>query len=430
MNRPPVTVVMPFAGTREQAAAALIALSALSVAPGDELIFADNSGVAAPADGVILVAATGERSPARARNAGAERAANDWILFLDADVRAPADLLDRFFATPIADDVGALTGSVLAAAPGGGLAERYGASRGFLRQEAHLAHPFMPRAAAANLLVRRVAFEQVGGFLEGVRAAEDTDFSWRLQRAGWRLAGRPEAAVDHQYRTSLRALRRQWRGYAAGRAWLSRRYDGFEPEPALRRGMRRALARARRRSAAAQPEARAPRSAPDAGPLERASFAVLDAVLGVEELAGLTLSNRPARPRVREPVRVVLVAERFPAVGDPLVALATQLAGARVEAGSRPPLVDRDAARRLWIDYREDDGRVNRAVSLARLLMRHPARCAADLFGRSPGDPGLAVLAPAVTRLRRDRDARLHALGPRTAAATRLARLAGRPLEG
>jgi hypothetical protein len=126
----------------------------------------------------------------------------------------------------------------------------------------------------------------------------------------------------------------------------------------------------------------------------------------------------------------VLVAERFPALGDPLVALATQLAGARVEAGSRPPMVDRDAARRLRIDYREDDGLVDRAVSLVGLLMRHPARCARDLFGRSPGDPGLAVLAPAVARLRRDRDARLHVLGPRTPAATRLARLTGRPLEG
>ena len=94
----------------------------------------------------------------------------------------------------------------------------------------------MPRAVAANLLVRRAAFEAVGGFYEGVRAAEDTDFSWRLQRAGWRLEGRREATVEHRYRTTVRALRRQWRGYAAGRAWLGRRYDGFAPEPALDAG--------------------------------------------------------------------------------------------------------------------------------------------------------------------------------------------------
>src|SRR5207249_2467918 len=115
----------------------------------------------------------------------------------------------------------------------GTLAARYAESRNFLGQEAHLAHPFRPRAAAANLLVRREAFEQVGGFYEGVRAGEDTDFCWRLQDASWSLELRPEARVEHRYRASLGELRRQWRGYAAGRAWLARRYDGFEPEPAV-----------------------------------------------------------------------------------------------------------------------------------------------------------------------------------------------------
>ena len=115
-----------------------------------------------------------------------------------------------------------------------GFAARYGAHKNFLDAGAHLAHPFMPRAAAANLLVRRAAFDAVGGFFEGLRAAEDTDFSWRLQRAGWTLVGRPAAAVEHRYRDSLPALRRQWRGYAAGRAWLGRRYDGFEPRAGAR----------------------------------------------------------------------------------------------------------------------------------------------------------------------------------------------------
>ena len=189
-----------------------------------------------------MVAVTGEQSPSHARNVGAERAVRDWVLFLDADCRAPADLLERFFADAVADDVGALAGAVVPAPGGTGLAVRYGAAKSFLDQDAHLAHGYMPRAAAANLLVRREAFEAIGGFYEGVRAAEDTDFSWRLQRAGWRLEGRREAAVEHRYRTTVRALRRQWRGYAAGRAWLGRRYEGFTPEPALRRAAGRVAA--------------------------------------------------------------------------------------------------------------------------------------------------------------------------------------------
>ena len=279
---------------------------------------------------------------------------------------------------------------------------------------------------AANLLVRRVAFEQVGGFFEGVRAAEDTDFSWRLQLAGWELQGRPQAAVTHRYRTTVRALRRQWRGYAAGRAWLARRYEGFEPQPALARAAGRVLHR-QSPAAPARPGRDASPS-PDGG-AGRAHLA-LDALLGVEELAGFALSNRPRR-HDGGPTAVVLVTDRFPAPGDPLADYALTLAGARVEATARPDAVARSVARQLTIDYREDDGVVARAIGLARLLNRHPVRCAADLWRRSPGSPGLAAIAPAVIRLQRDADARVHTLGgeaSRTVAA-RLAALAGRELD-
>jgi hypothetical protein len=435
---------MPFAGSRAEADTALRALRALHTAPGDELLLADNSGVAPADDRVTVVPATGEQSPSHARNAGAERARRDWILFLDADCSAPADLLDLFFRIPVDDDVGALAGAVVPAAGGSGVAVRYGAAKSFLDQGVHLAHPYMPRAVAANLLVRRAAFEAIGGFYEGVRAAEDTDFSWRLQRAGWRLEGRPTAAVEHRYRTTVRDLRRQWRGYAAGRAWLARRYDGFTPEPGLARAGRRILHPRRRRSDAPRPLEDDPvrgvtslspgppgvtwRPAP--GRMDRGRFLALDAVLGLEELAGLALSNRPRRQAL-PPARVVLVADRFPAPDDPLADFALTLAGARVEASARPEALGRRAARGLTIDYREDDGAAARALALTRLLLRHPLRCARDLLGRPAGAPPLAALAPAVARLVRDGDARVHPLGGEEAraVAVRLARLAGRRLE-
>ena len=55
--------------------------------------------------------------------------------------------------------------------------------------------------------MRRAAFEQVGGYTEGIWAAEDTDFTWRLQDAGWTLEFNDRAVVQHAYRTSLRDLR-------------------------------------------------------------------------------------------------------------------------------------------------------------------------------------------------------------------------------
>jgi GT2 family glycosyltransferase len=425
---------MPFAGTAPAAYAALGSLSALELGGDDELILADNCGVALglhaaraahPAP-VRLIDARGERSPAHARNAGAAAAADgaEWILFLDADTIAPPDLLEGYFAEPIADDVGAVAGGIAAAplGPSAGIVARYGAHKNFLDAGAHLAHPFLPRAAAANLLVRRAAFDAVGGFFEGLRAAEDTDFSWRLQRAGWTLAGRPSAVVAHRYRDSVPDLRRQWRGYAAGRAWLARRYDGFEPQPALLRLGRTPP----QRGSTSQP----PR--PTRSRADRARFVTLDLVLGVEELFGFAVSNRPPVPPPRpRAARRVLVADRFPDAATDASATA-RAAGAcagpvRIEAGRRAERAAQPPPD-VTIVYREDDGPLDRARALATLAARRPGRVLAA-FARDHHAPSPAVLAPAACRLLADPAATLSpsSADPLVqAAARRLGRLAGR----
>jgi GT2 family glycosyltransferase len=287
-QRPAVSVVVPFAGNIAEALVALALLRSLHTRPGDQLILADNCGVVPEAADLTLIRVAGEQSPAHARNAGAAAASTDWILFLDADTRAPANLLDAYFAEPVEDRVGALVGEITGARRADTLAARYGAARNFLSQSAHMAHPFRPRAAAANLLVRRAAFEAAEGFEEGVRAAEDTDFCWRLQELGWTLELRPDAVVEHEYRQSIAELRRQWRAYAAGRAWLAERYPGFRPEPAVQRAFRRQL------TALPPPRAGVALQAPRRSRWERLQFLALDALLAIEELIGLRLSNRPA----------------------------------------------------------------------------------------------------------------------------------------
>jgi len=300
MSRPPVSVVVPFAGTREQAVAVFSMLGALSTRREDELIVADNSGSTPPIDlGLPLNAAAlravragAEASASHARNVGAAAAKNDWILFLDSDVVAPADLLDSFFDEPIGERVGAVTGDIAGIPDTRTLAARYGTARNFLGQRSHVNNPFRPRASSANLLVRRAAFEQVGGYTEGIWAGEDTDFTWRLQDAGWTLEFNEHAVVQHAYRTTLRELGRQWRGYAAGARWLSQRYPDFSPDPGLNRGIRLILRRFKIGPGVAfRADGRSSESSAQLTRSDRLQFLFVQIYLAIEEQIGLHMSN-------------------------------------------------------------------------------------------------------------------------------------------
>jgi GT2 family glycosyltransferase len=304
VSRPAVSVVVPFAGTRDDALALFSMLHELTTGPDDELIVADNSGTTAPIThalrsdraGLRTVRANGEASAAHSRNVGAAAVKNDWILFLDSDVIAPADLLDSFFAEPIDERVGAITGDIAGIPDTRTLAARYGTARNFLGQRSHVNNPVRPRASSANLLVRRAAFEQVGGYTEGIWAGEDTDFTWRLQAAGWTLTFNEHAVVQHAYRTTLRGLGRQWRGYAAGARWLSQQYPDFKPDPGLNRGLRLLLKRfGIGEGVAFRADGRTATSSARLTRADRLQFLFVQIYLGIEEQIGLRMSNAVKR---------------------------------------------------------------------------------------------------------------------------------------
>jgi GT2 family glycosyltransferase len=305
-SRPDVSVVVPFAGSATDALAVMAMLRTLKTGPGDELILSDNSGTApssrsappasAPPPPVKVVRATREASASHARNVGAAYAHNDWLLFLDSDVQPPADLIDKFFIEPIDERVGAMTGDIAGVPDTRTLAARYGTARNFLGQRSHVMNPFRPRASSANLLVRRAAFDQVHGYTEGIWAAEDTDLTWRLQAVGWRLAFNEHAVVQHAYRDSLRALGKQWRGYAAGAMWLSRQYPEFELDPGLNRMARRILKRIGIGPGVAfRADGRGSEASRQLTRWQRLQFLFVDCMLGVEEKIGHRKSNHVER---------------------------------------------------------------------------------------------------------------------------------------
>lgn len=394
--RPAVSVVLPFAGDQEAAEHALTSLRQIDLRPGDEVIVVDNSGqegVVPDQPGMRIVRAWREASSYYARNEGTAAAQNPWLLFLDSDCQPPADLIARYFAAPIAEDVGAVIGEVTGDPTQESLVSRYARSRGHLGQEGNWQSPFRPWGVTANMLVRRDAWSSVGGFQEGIRSAGDTEFSWRLQDAGWRLDYRPEASVAHEHRDSIRRLARQAARYGAGRAWVMRRYPSSFPTPPLVRQLTRAVAGVVVWTAT--------------GHVERAAFKALDGLYVASEWASFWLMpNRgQARDEIR-PARIGLVAGSFPAL-DSDDGTEDELRHAHIEASARPVRVNRELARSLTIRYLEDDGGLDRALSLAWLLLRAPAAVLRATL-RAPR-PMLGV-APAAMRMSQARVAAVRPL--------------------
>jgi GT2 family glycosyltransferase len=86
-----------------------------------------------------------------------------------------------------------------------------------------------PWASGAALLVRRAAFEAVGGFDPRIfMYGEDVDLSWRLRARGWRLLYLPRLAVVHDtYRAPGEVKPLQVFGGVATNLCLRARYGGL-----------------------------------------------------------------------------------------------------------------------------------------------------------------------------------------------------------
>ena len=432
-QRPPVSVVMPFLGSGDEAREALAALAVLELGSGDEIVIADNTDactmIAAAAESggprVKVVAATAERSAYYARNVAAEHATGEWLLFIDADCRPAPSLLADLLEPPPADDVGAI-GGLIAAAEQESVMARWAATREVLSQRQSMELPGGPAAATANLLVRRSVWAQLGGFLEGPSLGTEFEFCWRMQDAGKRLELRPGAVVEHRHRESLRAVLRQFSMYAAGDAWLNRRRPGSVPRPRLMRPLARAAAGIAGFAVT--------------GRFERARMKAIDAVVVTAQWAGYLRGNAaPRRTAHANGPGIVVATDYFPVLTEQFVTrevAALQAAGrhVRVEAVARPARPLEGGARGLQANWLEDEGTIDRIRALAGLAMRHPLRCLSDLrarraFGADERMP-LRALAPAAMRLGEggDRHVHVHFAAMAAANAIRIGRIAGVPV--
>ena len=228
-------MVVPFRGTGAELRDLRERLSELLLGPGDTLTIVDNTPrqepLALEGPGPTIVHAADVAAPGYARNRGAECGNADWLLFLDADVIPPSDLLDRYFDPKPAEDTGLIAGGVIdeSVPPDGPPAARYAYIRRFMSQDDTLRFGDWGFPKTANAACRRVAFEAIGGFRENIRAAEDADLTYRLKAAGWKLERREYAAAVHRSRQTVGSFATQKLCHGAGGAWLNREYPGSAP---------------------------------------------------------------------------------------------------------------------------------------------------------------------------------------------------------
>jgi glycosyltransferase involved in cell wall biosynthesis len=208
--RPRLSIIVPFHKGLPFLQRALSGLTPRH--PDDELIIAadgavDDCRLLAATYGARVVEIAGPRGPAVARNAAAATATGDVLVFVDADVVASPDTLERTARTFSADPHVTAVFGAYDDDPG---------AAGFVSQYKNLAHSYIHRISkgAAKTFwagfgaVRRDAFLSVGGFDERFErpSIEDIDLGYRLTAAGHRILLDPALAVCHLKRWTLSSM--------------------------------------------------------------------------------------------------------------------------------------------------------------------------------------------------------------------------------
>lgn len=235
-DRPRVDVVVPFIGSDDALITLCAHLRDLRRRADDTVYVVDNRPEAGievgdVSGGLRIVRAPERQTSYHARNKGVAAGNAPWLVFVDADVRVPPDLIDRYFEPEPQKRTGILAGEIhdepSTHRGEESISIRYAHLARVFAQEAALDNDRYSYAMTANCAIRRDAFEAVGGFVEHIRSGGDADICIRIQQSGWAMERRLGAVVAHVNRDTIRKLLRQSARHGSGAAWLERAYPGF-----------------------------------------------------------------------------------------------------------------------------------------------------------------------------------------------------------
>ena len=204
-----LSVIIPFHNSSPEFNRCLEALARSDRAPEEVIAVDDGSTdasieIARRFDVRIIQLIDGPHGPAVARNRGAEVAAGDILVFLDADVLIHKDTLRRIeeILTNHPEITG-LFGSYDEDPPHHGIVSHY------KNLQHHYVHHHSQREASSFWAgcgaVRKDVFYRLGGFDESFQrpSVEDIEFGLRMIRSGYRIWLCPEVQVTHLKRWTL-----------------------------------------------------------------------------------------------------------------------------------------------------------------------------------------------------------------------------------
>ena len=227
---PTVSFVIPARDAAATLPACLDAIEAASAGTsGTEILVLDNGSMddtaALARERRVRVVSAPGRTVAGLRNLGAVLASGDLIAYVDADCVVDVGWLDSAlwrFDDPRVAAVGAPT----LAPAGSGWVPRLWALH---RHRRNVAGP-VAWLATENLLIRRTALLEIGGFNERLETCEDVDLCYRL-RAHYKLINEPRLRAVHlgEARTLARFFAKEvWRGRGNLRGFLAHPFEPSE----------------------------------------------------------------------------------------------------------------------------------------------------------------------------------------------------------
>ncbi|KPJ96249.1 MAG: hypothetical protein AMS18_01260 [Gemmatimonas sp. SG8_17] len=194
MNSPSFSFVVPVLNAESTINACLQSIG-LARRPSDQLIVVDNGSTDGTLDivksypGVELYSAP-ERTIAELRNLGAQNAAGEVLAFVDSDCVLAEDWRECA-ETTLRESSVAATGSRYEVPDRAGWIERAWFSQRLSRRQP------VTYINSGNLVVRRAAFEDVGGFDERLVTDEDYDLGRRLNAALHAVVEDPAIRATH-----------------------------------------------------------------------------------------------------------------------------------------------------------------------------------------------------------------------------------------